>query len=250
MKFNYIIIFVLLLNFFSIHAFAFPQDSLINCIFNLAYNQEYKQAEILLEGNKTKIDEFHFAVLNIDISYWKNVTGTLKPNYKAFEKTLEQYTIDSPKTCNQKGIQLIQLSYQLRYELKRFKLINAISTHAKSKNLFEELKGDCQFQSVENRELYQLYISLLSYFSNYIMPFSGKSGKEKCKQALANMEELALSERLITKTLASYFLGKMLLKYEKTPGKSIPYFQTLNNLYPGNKRFPELLNECIDKANR
>ncbi|MCY1721768.1 hypothetical protein OU798_15545 [Prolixibacteraceae bacterium Z1-6] len=226
---------------------ASEKDSLVNRIFNLAYNQQYEAAETLLQKNKTNIDALYFAVLEIDMSYWKNVTGTHDPNYKAFENTLSLYETESPETFNQKGIQLIQLSYKLRYELKRFKLIDAVFTHNKTTTLFGQLKTDSEMQNVGDPELFQLYNAMFLYFSNYLKPFGGKSKKESCKQALQEIESLANSENLVTKTIASYSLGRTYLKYEDAPEKGISYFRILAELYPGNKKFPELIGECEEK---
>lgn len=240
---------IILLLFFTIKSYATPQDSVVTRIFNLAYNMNYEQAEKLLLENKNNIDEFHFAVLDIDMSYWKNVTGTNTPNYDAFETTLNNYYLEFAKTFNQKGIQLIQLSYQLRYQLKRFRLISAISTHKKTKLLFIDLKNDSLMNSMENAELFQLYDAMFLYFSNYIKPFGGKSKDENCNKAIATMERLTKSERTMTKTLASYLLARTYLRYENTPKLGLNHFKFLSDTYPKNTKFPELLEECREKGN-
>lgn len=241
-------IFIVLLLIFTISSYATPPDSVVTRIFNLAYNMNYQQAEKLLFENKSKIDEFHFAVLDIDMSYWKNVTGTNNPNYDAFETTLNNYSFEFAETFNEKGIQLIQLSYQLRYELKRFRLISAISTHKKTKLIFDELKDNPLMNSVENAELFQLYNSMFLYFSNYIKLFGGKSKNDNCKKAITSMEELTKSDKIMTKTLASYFAAKTYLKYENTPQLGLKHFTFLSNTYPGNTKFTELLEECREEV--
>lgn len=230
--------------FFTLNSEANNQDSLVNRIFNLTYNQEYILANSILQTNKDKIDELYFTVLEIDMSYWKNVSGTNNPNYKAFEETQQKYQSETNTTFEQKAIQLITLSYQLRYELKRYKLVNAIFTHKKTKTIFDELKTNAHTTEFKQQELLQLYSSLFSYFDNYLNPFGRESKKAFRKQALLEMEKLANSNEKMVKTLASYFVGKTYLKYEKLPEKGIPYFQYLCNQYPGNIKFPELLNNC------
>lgn len=242
-------IFLILFLNLALTSAANVQDSVVNRIFNLAYNMDYGQAEKLLVENRNNIDEFYFAVLEIDMSYWKNVTGTNTPNYDAFEITLDKYTIELTKTFNQKGIQLIQLSYKLRYELKRFRLFSAISTHKNTKLLFAELKTDPQIRSLENPDLFELYDSMFLYFSNYLKPFGGKKKAENCLKAITTMEKLAKSERIMTKTLASYFIGRTYLKYENSPELGVKYFKTLSATYPGNTKFLELLEECKEKGN-
>lgn len=240
--------FIILLSF-ACNIHAATQDSLVNRIFNLAYNMDYERAENLLIANESNIDKFRFAVLDIDMSYWKNVTGTNNPDYETFEHTLNKYTIQQAKNFNQKRIQLFQLSYQLRYELKRFRLFSAISTHKTTKLLFDELKDDPQVKTIENPDLFELYNSVILYFTNYLKPFGGKSKEDNCQKAIASMKRLAQSDQQMTKTLASYFLGRTYLKYENTPELGINYFETLTKIYPGNTKFPELLEKCQKKGN-
>lgn len=246
MRIAFIISFLLL----ALNCSANCNDSLVNRIFNLTYNQEYDLANSILQENKENIDEIYFAVLEIDMSYWENVTGTNNPDYTAFEATQQKYKPDSSETFNQKVIQLITLSYQLRYELKRYKLFSAISTHKKTKTIFNELKTDKRIKEFEMQELLQLYSSMFSYFDNYLNPFGGKSKKDNSRQALLNMEKLAYSDHKMVRTLASYFVAKIYLKYEKVPEKGIPHFQYLCNQYPGNLKFPELLNECQNEVDK
>lgn len=229
----------------ALNCSANTRDSLVNLVFNLAYNMNYDEAELILSENKSGLDDIRYAVLDIDMSYWKNVTGTDSPDYPAFEATLNKYSSGNFKGDDEKSVQLIRLSYQLRYEVKRLKLISAISTHQKTKDLFEELKADAQMQSPE---LFQLYNSMFLYFSNYLKAFGGKTKKENCRKAIASMEQLTESDDMMVKTLSSYFLGRTFLKYENDPGKGIRHFEYLKDIYPGNKKFPELLEECRKEA--
>jgi len=229
---------------------ANEKDSLINRIFNCTYNQEFKAAELLLQNNKAKIDELYFMVLSVDLSYWKNVTGTDHSNYKEFENTLEKFKPEIPETFHQKVIQLILLSYQLRYELKRYKIFKALFTLNKTKLVYTKLQTDEQIQNFKYPELLELYNSMFSYFDNYLNPFSGESSKERCNQAIVSMEKLTHSEQNIVKTLANYFLGKTYLNYTKEPEKGIANFSVLSQQYPNNKNFVELKAECENKLDK
>ncbi|WP_321348079.1 hypothetical protein [uncultured Draconibacterium sp.] len=234
---------ILLFVFLSSQCFASPQDSLVERIFNEMYNQHYGQAEEMLRENKNNIDSIFFAVLSVDMSYWKNVTGTDTPDYPAFESDLHQLSPTNPTSSTQKAIRLVTLSYQLRYELKRFKLIKAISTRQDTKALFTSLKTNEELPP-EQLELYQLYSALFQYFDNYLKPFFVSDKKENCSEALKTMTSLYQSESRITKTLVAYFLGKTWLKYENDPQNAVAYFQWLHKSYPENIRFEELLEEC------
>ncbi|WP_319591596.1 hypothetical protein [uncultured Draconibacterium sp.] len=234
---------ILLLLFLSSQAFASTKDSIVECIFNEMYNQHYTQAEEILRANKNNIDSIFFAVLSVDMSYWKNVTGTDTPDYQTFETDLQNLSPVNPTSTTQQAIHLVTLSYQLRYELKRFKLIKAISTRQETKALFSSLKTNEELPP-KQMELYQLYSALFQYFDNYLKPFFVSTKKENCSEALATMTRLYQSENQITKTLVAYFLGKTWLKYENNPQNAVDYFQWLHKTYPENIKFKALLNEC------
>lgn len=233
----------------SCFVFANTQNHAVEQVFSAIYNQHYKLADSLLQENKANMDTFYYSVLEIDLSYWQHVTGTKKPDYEAFEYTLKAYTSKSAETFNQKVIQLITLSYQLRYELKRFKILNAIATRKKTKNLFNELRKYQKQLPPEHQELFQLYSSLFQYFDNYLKPFFFSEKKSNCKNALSAMEQLVKSNKYLTKTLTNYFLGKTLLKYEKESQEAISHFQWLTTNYPNNKTFADLLQECKSQLN-
>ena len=233
----------LFLLFLAGQSFADQQDSIVERIFNEMYNQHYFRAEEMLRTNQNNIDSVFFAVLSVDMSYWKNVTGTNTPDYKTFETDLQQLSPANPVSTTQQAIRLVTLSYQLRYELKRFKLIKAISTRQETKALFTSLKTSEELPAGQ-QELYQLYSALFQYFDNYLKPFFVSGKKENCNDALNKMARLYQSESRITKTLVAYFLGKTWLKYENNPKNAVGYFLWLHKNYPENQKFEELLAEC------
>ncbi|RIJ48589.1 hypothetical protein D1614_08615 [Maribellus luteus] len=224
------------------------QDDLNNRIFRLTYNQHYDSATVLLTSNQPIIDAYYYAVLDIDLSYWKNVTGTDTPNYPAFEQTLTKYNLRSVETFDQKAIQLIMLSYQLRYQLKRYRVFDAILTRKKTLILFNELKDRSTLLTSDQQELFRLYSALILYFDNYLKPFFIANKKENRIAALTEMEKLTHSENNITATLSTYFVGKIYLDYEKEFRKGAQHFQTLSADYPANNRFKKLYEDCLSKA--
>ncbi|WP_297089294.1 hypothetical protein [uncultured Draconibacterium sp.] len=119
---------ILLLLFLSSSAFSAKKDSIVERIFNEIYNQHYSQAEKMLRSNQENIDSVFFVVLSVDLSYWKNVTGTNTPDYQSFENHIQDLSPINPASTTHQAIRMVTLSYQLRYELKRFKLMKAIST--------------------------------------------------------------------------------------------------------------------------
>ncbi|WP_167610910.1 hypothetical protein [Maribellus sediminis] len=220
------------------------QNTIAETIFRLNYNQKYDSAQTLLQQKQSHINLIYFAVLDIDGSYWKNVTGPDTPNYEDFESVLEKYNPENAASDEEKIIQLITLSYRLRYQLKRFQFINAISTRKKTVELFDELKSKAGSLSPDQQELFSLYNALIVYFDNYLKPFWVNDKQANMDEAIQIMEKLSYSNQIIVQTLSSYFVAKIHLKYEKSPDKAKVHFAWLVKTYPSNHKFSEYLQEC------
>jgi hypothetical protein len=240
---------VFILLFAGIINGAAAQNEITDQIFFFIYNQKYDSAAFQLKQHEHEIDPYYFAVLNIDKSYWENVTGTDKPDYAAFESTLQKYEMENAENLHEKVIQLMVLSYQLRYELKRYQIIDAIFTRSETVKLYHKLENKSQLLSPGQQQLFQLYHALILYFNNYLKPGFMSNRRENIQAAVTTMERLTNSEQLMTKTLANYFLGKIRLKYEKQPAKAAESFHFLVVTYPGNQTFKELLKECTVELN-
>jgi len=219
-------------------------------VFKLIYDQHYNKAEELLHGQKDSIDPLYFAVLEIDLNYWKNVTGTDDPDYKTFENTLDTYNTKLTETYTEPVAQLIILSYQLRYQLKRYQLLRAISSRKKTIELYTRLKSRSNKLTGDRQQLFKLYNALIVYFDNYLKPFFAGDKRSEMNEAISEMEQLARSDQIIVQTLSSYFAGKIYLNYEKQPKKGAMHFKRLTGEYPENKKFSELLLECIEKQEK
>jgi len=217
-------------------------------VFRMIYNQEYPDAEHLLKSMHDSIDPMYYAVLDIDLSYWKNVTGTDEPDYAAFEQTLETYTLSHTGNVEEKEVQLITLSYRLRYQLKRYQLFRAITTRKKTVDLFNEFKTRDNNFSNEQLQLFRLYDALILYFDNYLKPFFVSGKHDAMQEAIQEMERLTRSNQMIIRTLSAYFLGKIYLNYENQPKEGVAYFQWLSEEYPENKKFRELLLEAAENS--
>lgn len=226
---------------FSSSIIAWAQYNVDENIFRQIYNQKYDSAQILLQANETNIDPIYFAVLDIDCSYWKNVTGTDTPNYPEFEQTLQKYICENADSDIEKVIRLISLSYRLRFQIKRYQLIGAVSTRKQTMELFRELQAKANTLPPDQQELFQLYNALIVYFDNFLKPFWVNDKDKKMDRAVQNMEKLTRSKQLIVQTLSNYFLGKIYLKYEKEPEKAQTNFKWLSKTFPYNLKFVEYL---------
>lgn len=233
-----------LLCFATLSATSQTASEVSDSVFTLIYRQKYNDAERLLLDNKANIAPIYFAVLEIDMSYWQNVSDASDRHYARFETLLKNYQTAAPETRQQKAIELIRLSYQLRYELKRFRLLGAISTRKKTLELFNTLKAHSKQLDKNQQELFELYQALILYFDGYLKPFFAKDKNTQTEALTQTMHTLTLSDQRMVKTLSSYFLGKIYLKYEKAPEKARPYLQWLQSSYPENQTFQKLLSEC------
>jgi len=218
-------------------------------IFRLIYNQQYDSAHIVLQENKNHLDRFYSTVVEIDLSYWEHVTGTNNPDYTAFENTLDKYDLKEPITQEEKIISLIVLSYQLRYDFKRYHFVSALQTRKHTMILYNELKNSETALNQSQVEVFRLYHALIQYFNHYPKKYFSDNSRTEMQTAIREMEPLTKSSFEMVKTLSSYFLGKIFLQYEKEPGKSIELFSYLIKEYPLNQKFPEYLEECEVKAN-
>jgi hypothetical protein len=140
------------------------------------------------------------------------------------------------------------LSYQLRFEFKRYNIIGAIRLRSEIKNLLEEIKVNELKYSNNRIKLYYLYNALFTYFDNILNPFFSEKIRNERENALRNIEKYTREDDLILSTLASYFLGKIYLNIEKEPEKGNLYFKTLTDRYPQNTVFQELFSESARKS--
>lgn len=223
-------------------------ENLTNQIFRLIYNQQYDSAHFVLNQNKHSLDKFYRTVLEIDLSYWENVTGTDDSNYEMFETTLENPEVQNPETLDEQAVELVVQSYRLRFELKRYQIFSALKTRKSTLELYNSLINKKLTFSLEQTEVFKLYSALISYFNHYMGSYFSRNSKTDLHNALLEMEKLSVSDFEMVKTLSSYFLGKIYLQYEKEPEKGVHLFEYLRQNYPHNQKFQEYLQECQEKA--
>ena len=225
-------------------------ENLSSKIFELIYNNQFHEAANLLEANKDNLDNFQYTILEIDLSYWKNILASKPADFEAFENTIKKYHLQETTTQDQKITQLIFLSYKLRYELKRYKFHKALATQHKTKIIYEDLKNANTIHTELQQNLLVIYGALIEYFDNYWMRFINKKKKQNSLQALQKIDQFSTSEYKSVSTLAAYLTGKIYLKYENKPEHAKSYFQVLKINYPNNCVFIELFQECESKSGK
>lgn len=223
-------------------------EDLTHQIFRLIYNQQYDSAHFVLNQNKHQLDGFYRTILEIDLSYWQNVTGTDEPNYEMFGTMLKNHEVQNPETLDEQASELVVQSYRLRYALKRYQIFSALKIRKETLRLYNSLTNKKLAFDPEQTEVFNLYSALISYFNHYMSSYFSRSSKAELSKAIHEMEKLSDSDFEMVKTLGSYFLGKIYLQYEKEPEKGIRLFEYLNHTYPNNQKFQEYLQACQEKS--
>ncbi|MDB4582222.1 hypothetical protein N9164_03650 [Draconibacterium sp.] len=234
--------------FFTIHSRCSNtyKDSIINDIFISIYNQQFNQAEELLTQNKLLIDPFYAEVLNIDLHWWKYSISRSKKDAKELA-TLLNTSDNSYLTPKENNInQLIKKSYQLRYERKRYNLIQVVILRSEINKLLSEINNDQLPITGNQLKLFDLYMTMFMYFKN-INPFLVTSGNSEQTGYLTKMDGYTLDDDLLLNTMAHYFLGRIYQKVKKDGQKGKMHFEILTRKFPENKLFVEYLEDCEKK---
>jgi len=237
-----------ILTVFATSGFSQQNEKVVDDIFKYFYNQQFTEADSLLKLHSEEIEPFYVDILTIDLNWWRHVFYPSELNSKQFNsllKSMEQENTDSP---DRKIKHLVWLSYQLRFEFKRYNIIGAIRLRSEIKKLLEEIKINELNYSNNRIKLYYLYNALFTYFDNILNPFFSEKIRNEREDALMKIEEYTREDDLIISTLSCYFLGKIYMNIEKDPAKGNQHFKTLTERYPQNTIFRELLSESARKS--
>jgi hypothetical protein len=245
---NFRILLFFVLTSVSLAGNSNPSEKIIDDVFRLIYNQQFSEADSLLESKRDKIEPFYADILTIDLNWRRHVLYPSELNAQQFNSLLKSMEQEKTNTPEKKIKHLVWLSYQLRFEFKRYNIIGAIRLRSEIKNLLEEIKVNELNYSNNRIKLYYLYNALFTYFDNILNPFFSEKIRNERENALRNIEKYTREDDLILSTLGSYFLGKIYLNIEKEPEKGNLYFKTLTDRYPQNTVFQELFSESARKS--
>jgi hypothetical protein len=220
-------------------------DSIINHIFKLIYNEKFEQAEQALKNSSGFDDSFYVDVLKIDLYWWQYIHDKEKGNQ--LKATIDSFSDSANSSSEGKIKQLIGTSYQIRFEFNRFNLLGAVAARKEIKQLITKIKQDNSKYSKERAKLFELYNLLFQYFDNLINPLFSENKRLKRASALVLLDDFTKDKDLIVRTLACYFVGKIYLNIEKNPQKSKSCFEFLVVQFPNNSIFNELLLDCNKK---
>lgn len=223
-------------------------EKVIDDIFKYFYNQQFSEADSLLESKRDKIEPFYADILTIDLNWWRHVFYPSELNAQQFNSLLKSMEQEKTNTPEKKIKHLVWLSYQLRFEFKRYNIIGAIRLRSEVKKLLEEINVNELNYSNDKIKLYYLYNALFAYFDNILNPFFSEKVRNERENALLKIEKYTGEDDLIISTMASYFIGKIYLNIEKEPEKGILHFKTLTDRYPQNTIFQKLFSESVRKS--
>lgn len=228
--------------------FSNQNEKVIDDVFKYIYNQQFHEADSLLELQRGKIEPFYFDILTIDLNWWRHVLYPSELNSKQFDTLLKSMEQENTNTPDRKIKHLVWLSYQLRFEFKRYNIIGAVRLRSEIKKLLEEIKLNELNYNNNRIKLFYLYNALFRYFDNILNPFFSENIRKERQSALLEIESYTRENDLIISTLSGYFLGKIYLNIEKDPAKGNEHFKTLTDLYPQNTIFRELYSESVRKS--
>lgn len=245
---NFRILLLFILTVFATSGFSQKNEKVVDDVFNYFYNQQFTEADSLLKLRYEEIEPFYFDIITIDLNWWRHVFYPSELNAQQFNSLLKEMKQENTSTPEKKIKHLVWLSYQLRFEFKRYNIIGAIRLRSEIKKLLEEIKVNELNYSSNRIKLYYLYNALFTYFDNILNPLFSEKIRNERENALLEIEEYARESDLIISTMASYFLGKIYLNIEKEPLKGNQHFKTLIERYPQNAIFQELYSESARKS--
>ncbi len=239
MNLRFLVIVVLMISFLPA-GFSAEKDTTVQNIFTLIYNQQFSEAEKALEQKNASVDPFYHNILKLDLFWWKYSLSKSKQDAKVLNEVLDEF--DNSKQTTRETIinNLIKLSYEMRYEIKRYNFVGALIIRSDVRKQIEILrKEDLTFLG-DKRNLFDFYLTLFDYFDENMNPFSFGSKSEKYLQSFSTLEKYSRNKDLILSTMAHYFLGRIYTKVEKQPEKGQVHFRVLSQRFPENSLFKEL----------
>jgi len=221
---------------------ANEKDSTAQNIFTLIYNQHFSEAEKALALHCSQLEPFYYNILNLDLYWWKYSLSRSKDDAKSLNSMLSNFNKNSANKQEVSINELIRLSYQMRYEIKRYNLVGALFLRSEARSKIETVKQyELSFLG-DRQNLFDLYVSLFDYFDTAINPFLFGRKSEAYSKSLLKLEKYSFNNDLILSTLAHYFLGRIYMKVEKQPEKGMGHFKILAKRFPENPLFYELAN--------
>lgn len=222
-------------------SFAGDDEELVNNIFMLIYNQQFPEAEMILQTHNDKLEKSSFYFLTLDLNWWKFILSPSEMSSRQYNTLLKTIKSEKNIAAEDNINRLIWLSYQMRFELKRYNFFATAVLHSEIKKVLGEINENGAEYKEGKMKLFRLYTALFKYYDNILNPFFQESKRRARAEALNEIELLAIENSRVVSTLANYFLGKIYLDYEKKPAEGNRHYKILVEKYPHNRLFREML---------
>ncbi|MGM0666981.1 MAG: hypothetical protein ACQETA_06640 [Bacteroidota bacterium] len=231
---------LIFLLFFTSRLFAFGEnDRDFTRIFDLIYNQDFKEARLELDRAKTGLDKWEYNILNIDLLWWEALTADSREAYKNFESALKSTYSDINKSREPYSLEeLITLSYSFRLEAMQGKLIPMMIDFMKINHIIQRF--DTGGLTCAQKELFNVYLALFNIGKSKLLFNNPGLREEGIKILEANLS----SSDSVSLTISRYFLSKIYLEVDPSPEKARIYCEQLCSAYPANKIFIYNLELC------
>ncbi len=208
-------------------------------IFNLIYNQQFNEAHLELIRSKNKLDKWEYHILNLDLLWWEAISGNSKEDFARFESALDNYSSDLKQNHSPDSLEeLINLSYSFRLATLKGNLFLMMLDFLRINHIIQRFEIDRL--TMEQQEIFKIYLALFSIGKSKLLFNSSRLREE----GIEILESSITSSNHVYQTISCYFLSKIYLELDQSPGKARIYCEQLCKSYPANKIFIYNLELC------
>jgi len=175
---------ILFLVLFTLESFSTQSDSAADRIFSLIYNQQFTEAEKLLEASRMELDPFYFSVLKLDLYWWKYSLSRSKTDAEKLNVLLDQLAETPENKPTQKICELIILSYKMRFEVKRKNYLKAFILKGEVADQLDVVQNNPATLPDGEQKLLAVFTLLLQYSDEAGSVFGSNSKKQACLSGL------------------------------------------------------------------
>ena len=235
-KSSFIILLILMTAFFlNTDLFASPADT--TSILDNIYNYNFAKASRQISSLESS-DIFSARTLQLEIEWWKAVSGDDKEKFSAFLDDLGKYEKQEHTSLSE----LISTTYRVRYNACMGRQIVIPFLLVKIRFLVEASANEVKEKRLSGEyELFVFYKSFLDLMFNRLIKEKILPNPARDELLTRNMENMIVSGSSQSKTIGRYFLMKYYLDIDKNRPKALVYLTDLHNEYPNNLIFTQLL---------
>jgi len=215
------------------------QEYICDRIFSLIYNQQYDEAGAELAKVRYVIDEVHYQILLMDLSWWKALSEEGDDDFRQLENVLNLYSNNLSDRREADKLQaLICFSYSLRLAALRKRNFEMVLLIFKIENTIHRLNTDKL--TPEQFDFFRVFSALFNIFKAEL-----HVNKDRLRsESILVLHRFHGSSNIELRVISSYFLAKVYADIMATPREAIGLYEELCMLYPDNQIFAYNLNQC------